>query len=39
VLKAVPHRHFVFSIPKILRKYFLGACPGPDPGTANSLPN
>ena len=23
VLKAVPHRHFVFSIPKILRKYFL----------------
>jgi len=23
VLKAVPHRHFVFSIPKILRRYFL----------------
>jgi len=23
VLKKVPHRHFVFSIPKILRKYFL----------------
>jgi len=23
VLKAVPHRHFIFSIPKILRKYFL----------------
>lgn len=23
VLKAVPHRHFVFSIPKILRKYLL----------------
>jgi hypothetical protein len=23
VLKAVPHGHFVFSIPKILRKYFL----------------
>ena len=23
VLKAVPHRHFVFSTPKILRKYFL----------------
>ncbi len=22
-LKAVPHRHFVFSIPKILRRYFL----------------
>jgi Zn finger protein HypA/HybF involved in hydrogenase expression len=23
VLKALPHRHFVFSIPKILRRYFL----------------
>ena len=23
VLKAVPHRHFVFSMPKILRRYFL----------------
>jgi len=23
VLRAVPHRHFVFSIPKILRRYFL----------------
>jgi hypothetical protein len=23
VLKQVPHRHFVFSIPKILRRYFL----------------
>jgi len=23
ILKKVPHRHFVFSIPKILRKYFL----------------
>ena len=23
VLKAVPHRHFVFRIPKILRRYFL----------------
>ncbi len=23
VLKKVPHRHFLFSIPKILRKYFL----------------
>jgi len=23
VLKAIPHRHFVFSIPKILRRYFL----------------
>ena len=23
VLKALPHRHFVFSLPKILRKYFL----------------
>ena len=23
VLKAVPHRHFVFGIPKILRRYFL----------------
>ena len=23
VLKDVPHRHFVFSIPKILRRYFL----------------
>lgn len=23
VLKAVPHRHFTFSIPKIFRKYFL----------------
>jgi hypothetical protein len=23
VIKAVPHRHFIFSIPKILRKYFL----------------
>jgi hypothetical protein len=23
VLKAVPHRHFIFSIPKILRTYFL----------------
>jgi hypothetical protein len=23
VVKAVPHRHFVFSIPKILRPYFL----------------
>ena len=34
VLKKVPHRHFVFSIPKILRRYFLGACPrgGGDPG-------
>ncbi len=23
VLRAVPHRHFVFSIPKILRRFFL----------------
>ena len=23
IVKAVPHRHFVFSIPKILRRYFL----------------
>jgi hypothetical protein len=23
VLKAVPHRHFIFSLPKILRRYFL----------------
>jgi hypothetical protein len=23
VLKKVPHRHFVFSLPKILRRYFL----------------
>jgi len=23
VLKTIPHRHFVFSIPKILRRYFL----------------
>ncbi|PIP08187.1 MAG: hypothetical protein CO012_03525 [Syntrophobacterales bacterium CG_4_8_14_3_um_filter_49_14] len=23
VLKKVPHRHFVFSIPKILRRYFM----------------
>ncbi len=23
VLKAVPHRHFVFSLPKFLRRYFL----------------
>jgi hypothetical protein len=23
ILKAVPHRHFTFSIPKILRRYFL----------------
>ena len=23
VLKALPHRHFIFSIPKILRRYFL----------------
>ncbi len=23
VLKAVPHRHFIFSIPKMLRRYFL----------------
>lgn len=23
ILKAIPHRHFVFSIPKILRRYFL----------------
>ena len=23
VLKAIPHRHFVFSIPKIIRRYFL----------------
>jgi len=23
VIKAVPHRHFIFSIPKILRRYFL----------------
>jgi hypothetical protein len=32
VLIAVPHRHLVFSIPKILRRYFLEACPGLDPG-------
>ena len=38
ILKAVPHRHFVFSIPKILRRYFLGACPRPDRGTAASFP-
>ena len=25
VIKAVPHRHFVFSIPKILRRNFLYA--------------
>jgi hypothetical protein len=23
MIKKVPHRHFVFSIPKILRRYFL----------------
>jgi len=23
VLKKVPHRHFIFSLPKILRRYFL----------------
>jgi hypothetical protein len=23
VIKAVPHRHFIFSVPKILRRYFL----------------
>ena len=23
VIKAVPHRHFVFNVPKILRRYFL----------------
>jgi hypothetical protein len=23
VLKAVPHRHFTFSLPKIIRRYFL----------------
>jgi len=23
VIKAVPHRHFILSIPKILRRYFL----------------
>ena len=23
ILKKIPHRHFVFSIPKILRRYFL----------------
>ncbi len=23
ILKAVPHRHFILSIPKILRRYFL----------------
>jgi hypothetical protein len=23
VLKKIPHRHFVFSLPKILRRYFL----------------
>ncbi len=23
ILKKVPHRHFIFSIPKILRRYFL----------------
>jgi len=23
VLKKAPHRHFIFSIPKILRRYFL----------------
>jgi hypothetical protein len=23
VIKAVPHRHFIFSIPKIIRRYFL----------------
>jgi ribosomal protein S27E len=38
VLKKIPHRHFVFSIPKILRRYFLGACPRPDRGTGNFLP-
>jgi len=26
VIKAVPHRHFIFSIPKILRRYFLSDC-------------
>ncbi len=39
VLKAVPHRHHTFSIPKILRRYFLGACPGPDPGIVDSCAN
>ncbi|PIP06344.1 MAG: hypothetical protein CO012_05775 [Syntrophobacterales bacterium CG_4_8_14_3_um_filter_49_14] len=38
VLKKIPHRHFVFSIPKILRRYFLGACPRPDRGTGSFLP-
>jgi hypothetical protein len=26
VVKAVPHRHVVLSIPKILRRYFLCDC-------------
>ena len=38
VLKKIPHRHFVFSIPKILRRYFLGACPRPDRGIECFLP-
>lgn len=33
VLRKVPHRHVACSIPKILRRYFLGACPRPDRGT------
>jgi hypothetical protein len=38
VLKKGPQRHIVFSIPKILRRYFLGACPRPDRGTGNFFP-
>jgi len=38
VLKKVPHRHFVLGIPKILRRYFLGACPVLDTGTGSFLP-
>jgi hypothetical protein len=31
-LKTVSRGHFTFSMSNILRRYFLGACPGPDPG-------
>jgi hypothetical protein len=38
VLEKGPHRHVVFSIPKIRRRYFLGACPRPDRGTGIFFP-
>jgi len=38
VIKAIPHRHFIFSIPKILKRLGLWEIKARPPPRANALP-